>query len=79
MLKRLNFLKTSLDGHSPKETTNAIRLKSVKRRDDRLYDTWKNELNQPSVQDILSSYVKKRQDQSLNLSHEGSRGPDSPD
>ena len=44
MLKRLNFLKTSLDGHSPKETTNAIRLKSIKRRDDRLYDTWKKEL-----------------------------------
>ena len=34
MLKRLNFLKTSLDGHSPKETTNALRLKAIKKRDE---------------------------------------------
>jgi hypothetical protein len=60
MLKRLNFLKTSLDGHSPKETTSANRLRSLKKRDKRLYETWKKELEQPSVQEILSSYVKQR-------------------
>jgi hypothetical protein len=44
MLKRLNFLKTSLDGHSPKETTNALRIKSIKKRDERIMEIWKKEL-----------------------------------
>jgi hypothetical protein len=44
MLKRLNFLKTSLDGHSPRQTTNNIRLKSFKKRDERVLETWKKDL-----------------------------------
>lgn len=57
MLKRLNFLKTSLDGHSPKETTNALRLKAIKKRDERILEIWRKELEQPSVKEIIQSYT----------------------
>ncbi len=55
MLKRLNFLKNSLDGHSSNETATKIRIKALKRRDERLYEIWKNELEFPKVHDILQS------------------------
>ena len=44
MLKRLNFLKTSLDSHSPRQTTTNLRLKAVKKRDDRVYEIWKKDI-----------------------------------
>ena len=60
MLKRLNFLKSSLETHSPRQTTNNMRLKSLQKRDSRIVDTWKKEMETPSVSDILSQYLKDR-------------------
>ena len=60
MLKRLNFLKSSLETHSPRQTTNNIRIKSLQKRDSRVADTWKKEMETPSVKDILSQYLKQK-------------------
>jgi len=65
MLKRLNFIKSSLEGHSPKQTTNAMRLKSMKKRDERVMEIWKKDLDRPSVGQIIEQM--KRNDE-LNQS-----------
>jgi len=64
LLKRLNFIKNSLDCHSPKETTNSIRIKALKKRDDRLMQIWRKEMEQPSVSDILSKNAGKLRSES---------------
>lgn len=53
MLKRLNFLKSSLDGHSPKQTTTNMRLKNKKKRDNRVVEIWRKEMEAPTVPEIL--------------------------
>lgn len=50
MLKRLNFLRNSLDGHDPEQTTAKLRKFATKMRDERIKELWKNELNAPTVQ-----------------------------
>ena len=45
LLKRLSFLKTSLEGHSPRETTEVFRAKASKKRDERIIEIWKNEID----------------------------------
>ena len=62
MLKRLNFLKNSLDGHSPRQTTEVLRHKSVNRRDQRLVDIWKKEYEHPSVKEIIGEYIQNKGD-----------------
>lgn len=51
-------MKSSLDSHSPRQTTNNIRLKTVKKRDQRIIETWKKEIEQPSVKEILENYKR---------------------
>lgn len=60
MLKRLNYLKNSLESHSPRHTSNHIRLKTMQKRDNRVVDMWKREMEAPSVQDILQAYKKNK-------------------
>eukprot|EP00347_Sterkiella_histriomuscorum_P006612 403352105 len=68
MLKRLNFLKTSLDGHSPRQTTTNMRLKTKKKRDDRVIEIWKKEMEAPTVPDILQNYLKNKKPVTIDLS-----------
>jgi hypothetical protein len=37
-----------------------MRLRATQKRDQRLVDTWKKEMEQPSVQEILQNYAKNR-------------------
>ena len=57
MLKRLNFLKTSLDGHSPRQTTNNMRVRNLQKRDQRIIETWKNDMEKANVQELLQHYI----------------------
>ncbi|CDW76392.1 UNKNOWN [Stylonychia lemnae] len=70
MLKRLNFLKTSLDSHSPRQTTTNLRLKAVKKRDDRVYEIWRKELEAPTVHEILANYLKNKHPVNVDLEKE---------
>lgn len=67
MLKRLNFLKSSLDGHSPKQTTTHMRLKNSKKRDNRVIEIWRKEMEAPTVPEILQSYLKNRRPVNIDL------------
>lgn len=43
MIKRLNYLRNSLDSHNPHETTNRMRGIAAKRRDERILELWRKE------------------------------------
>jgi len=53
MLKRLNFLRNSLENHNPRETTQYLRENALKRRDERILELWKNDLEKPSVYEMV--------------------------
>jgi hypothetical protein len=53
ILKRLNFLRNSLESHNPRETTNHLREQAIKRRDERILELWKNDLEKPSVYEMV--------------------------
>jgi len=40
MLKRLNFLRNSLESNNPRETTQHLREDATKRRDQRILELW---------------------------------------
>ena len=43
MMKRLNFLRNSLDSHNPHETTIRMRDIASKRRDERILELWRKD------------------------------------
>ena len=53
MLKRLNFLRNTLNSHHTKETTQFSREKANNIRDERILDLWKQDQEKPSVYEIV--------------------------
>ena len=43
MIKRLNFLRNSLDTHNPKETTVRLRQNAARKRDERILELWRKD------------------------------------
>jgi hypothetical protein len=62
MLKRLNFLKSSLDQHDPKDTTARLRQIALQKRDERVYELWKKDTEAPSVQEMI---IKSKETKSV--------------
>lgn len=60
MLKRLNFLKGSLDQHDPKDTTARLRQIALQKRDERVYELWKKDVEAPSVQELISKSIQAK-------------------
>lgn len=50
MMKRLNFLRSSLDSHNPHETTIRMRDIASKRRDERILELWRKDQMRPTVE-----------------------------
>jgi hypothetical protein len=53
MMKRMNFIRNSLESHDPKETTAHIRQEANKKRDERVLELWKKDMEAPKVTDII--------------------------
>lgn len=49
MLKRLNYLRNSLDGHDAVETTARMRMNAMQKRDERIIELWHKDKSMPSV------------------------------
>ena len=58
MMKRLNFLRNSLDSHNPHETTLRMRDNAQKKRDERILELWRKDQMQPSVETLISRMVQ---------------------
>lgn len=50
MLKRLNYLRNALENYNSKETTAHLRDHAEKKKEERLMELWRNELEKPSVE-----------------------------
>ena len=61
MMKRMNFIRNSLETHDPKETTAHVRQEANKRRDERVLQLWKKDLEAPKVADIIQNFRSQRQ------------------
>ena len=55
MMKRLHFLRNSLDTHNPIETTNRMRENAQRKRDERILELWNRDKSQPNVEDLVGS------------------------
>ena len=53
MLKRLNFLRNSLDLHNSRVTTEALRENAARKRDERILELWSKDQNRPSVPQLV--------------------------
>jgi len=53
MMKRLHFLRNSLDSHNPVETTRKLRDQAAKKRDERILELWRKDKEQPSVDELV--------------------------
>jgi len=60
MMKRMNFIRNSLETHDPKETTAHVRQEANKRRDERVLELWKKDLEAPKVVDIIQKFRTAR-------------------
>lgn len=61
MMKRMNFIRNSLETHDPKETTAHNRQEANKRRDERVLELWKKDLESPKVAEIIQKFKMDRQ------------------
>jgi hypothetical protein len=43
MMKRMNYIRSTIDGHDPREVTSKIRLEASKKRDERIFEIWKKD------------------------------------
>ena len=59
MMKRLHFLKNSLDSHNPHETTLRMRDNAIKQRDERILELWKKEKGKPDVEKLVQDSHRK--------------------
>ena len=59
MLKRLNYLRNALENHNAKETTAHLRDVAEKRRDERIMELWKSDLEKPSVGELVDQMRDK--------------------
>jgi hypothetical protein len=49
LLKRLNYLRNSLETHNSRETTDHLRHQADKRKEERMIELWKSDLEKPSI------------------------------
>ena len=66
MMKRLNFLRSSLDSHNPHETTLHMRDNAAKRRDERIMELWRKDQMAPTVQELVSKMKMEKGRQTRN-------------
>lgn len=68
MLKRLNFLRNSLETHNTRETTHHLRDQALKKRDERILELWRNDLEKPSVYEMVQQMKKNHDTDNMHSS-----------
>lgn len=61
MLKRLNFLRNTLNNHSTIQTTQYSREMANTIRDERILELWKSDQEKPSVYEIVQGMKQRRE------------------
>lgn len=68
MLKRLNYLRNALENYNSKETTAHLRDHAEKKKEERLMELWRNELEKPSVEQMVMKLKNETDQQNMHSS-----------
>ena len=60
MVKRMNYIRNTLDQHDPREVTDGIRRTANKKKEQRLLDLWREDASQPAVSEIVMKMKKEK-------------------
>jgi hypothetical protein len=71
MMKRMNFIRSNLDQHNPRELTSKIRQDAKAKRDERILELWKKETDYPNVTELVQKLREEKQKQPRNDFAEG--------
>lgn len=53
MMKRMNYIRSNLESHNPRELTSKIRQDAKAKRDERILELWKKETDYPNVTELV--------------------------
>lgn len=68
MLKRLNYLRNALENYNSKETTAHLRDHADKKKEERLMELWRNELEKPTVEQMVHKMKYDQEQQNMQSS-----------
>lgn len=68
MLKRLNYLRNALENYNSKETTAHLRDHAEKKKEERLMELWRNEIEKPSVEQMVQKLKNDSDQQNMHSS-----------
>jgi hypothetical protein len=54
MMKRMNYIRSTIDGHDPREVTSKVRLVATRKRDERIFEIWKKDQEQPKISELVA-------------------------
>ena len=60
MMKRMNYIRSTIDGHGPREVTSKIRLEATRKRDERIFEIWKKDQEQPKISELVANMRQEK-------------------
>lgn len=54
MMKRMNYIRNTLEQHDPHEMTSKVRQDANRKRDERIFELWRKDQEQPKVSELVS-------------------------
>jgi hypothetical protein len=60
MMKRMNYIRSTIDGHDPREVTSKIRLEATRKRDERIFEIWKKDQEQPKISELVANMRQEK-------------------
>lgn len=53
MMKRMNYIRNTIDLHNPRDVTSKIRQAANVKRDERIIELWKKDLEYPKISELI--------------------------
>ena len=66
MVKRMNYIRNTLDQHDPHAATEIIRKTANKKKEHRIIELWKEDMSQPKVGDLIKKMQKLKDAEDRN-------------
>lgn len=66
MVKRMNYIRTTLDKHDPREVTEIFRQNANNNREKRIAELWREEIVKPDVEELVRKLKLEHEQQPRN-------------
>jgi len=60
MMKRMNYIRNTIDLHNPRDVTSKIRQAANVKRDERIIELWKKDLEYPKINELIEDLKKQK-------------------